>query len=134
MRCRAFVLNRILEVSHAVTTPNRIVYIFKTDAGIESLSSWITFIHEQTHLRDSQFSGFLDGSRQKLLSDTLATEIAGHGETVDVKLATFCLCIHGRIIDAEANDSLLDKLSAQFLQLGTIVCHQDTGDDTSSFS
>ena len=59
MRCRAFVLNRILEVSHAVTTPNRIVYIFKSDAGIELLRSRIPLVYEQAHLRDTQLSGLL---------------------------------------------------------------------------
>ena len=66
-------------MSHAVTSPYRIVDIFKTNFGIEFLRSRITLVYKQPHLRDTQLSGFLDGSSQELLGDALATETAGNG-------------------------------------------------------
>ena len=61
-----------------MTSPYSIVDIFKSDAGIELLRSRIPLVYEQAHLRDTQLSGFLDGSSQELLGDALATETAGN--------------------------------------------------------
>ena len=65
---------------HRMTTPLTVVRITESCGGIQRFASRISFIHEQTDIRQTDGIGFLFSSFEQPLSDTLATIFRENGQ------------------------------------------------------
>lgn len=81
-----------------MTTPLTVIRITESDGYIQRLSSWISFIYQQTDTRQAHGVSFLFRSKEQTPSDTLVTIIRQYGQRIKIQLTCLSLVIHTRMI------------------------------------